>query len=228
MSWSTTKSKMQTAIEHLVRRLSGNVATTSEMKTIISDAIEAALIDFSSELGVRWKFLLQDLTATTTSGTRYVDLTAGVFRVLEETVRIEEWDDKLTEVPLDFFDSLDPGRDDPGRPYHYAIDHAAADQMRMVLYPIPDAAYTIAYRAQSMVDEGGLSTIPPWMQPAIQDKATVISLTNLGLPGEERFLASYNNRLKRAKDMMLPEGPLHVQRKVTYLQPEPIESRIRT
>ena len=224
--WSQTKAKIQTKIITLFRRLAGTSPTGNE-KTIISDAINEALQKACLDSGVsRWRFIQSDCTATTTSGTEYVDLDENVFNVISGTVRIEGDSANLYESELEALYSSDPGRESTGRPLYYAVDASSdAETIRLRLSPIPDDAYTLDFVAETLIDEDSVSSFPAWMHSMIIDLATSISLKRLALGDPEYYYAKYKEARADAKASQGTDGPQHVRR-VHTIYVGGLESRI--
>jgi len=213
--WSLTKAQMVDRIETLYKRISGEPIVSYYQKRIMDDAINAALQDVCLDYSVsRWRFLLSDATATCTAGTGYVDLTANIFKVVAGTVRIEAEDARLSEKDLEWLSGMDPDRSVSGTPCYYALDASAdPDQIRLQLYPTPDSAYTIAFTAETLVDQDATSSFPAWMHSALLDKSKENALRDLGLPNDSLiFERSYEKRLQNAKTANRPDGPECVQR----------------
>jgi hypothetical protein len=185
-------------------------------KKLISDAINAAMVDIITDYSVtRWQFNTSDYTVATTANTSYVDLTAAVFKVVTGTPRIEADDVTLQLVSLEQIRQMDPGDDQTGRPDYYAIDSSGtAGTIRLELWPIPDAAYTIDYTAEIIMDEDSTTTFPNWLHAALKDKSTENALRDLGLFGEAlQFKLSYEERLKHAKGSQGHDAPIAVPRR---------------
>lgn len=213
--WSLTKQEVTNRIETILRRLTGKETPTYQEKKTISDAFNAAIIDLCLDSSIsRWRFIQSDKTAATTNGTQYVDLDANIFNIVSGTVRIEAEDVNLHPAELEFIYSSDPGRDDNDQPVWYAIDSSDdPETIRMVFKPIPDAAYTVAFVAETIPDEDSISSFPSWTHACLKDKATENALRDLGLFNESiPFNRSYEKRKQDNKASQGLDTPRHIRR----------------
>lgn len=213
--WALTKNRIIDQIETILRRLTNKETPTYQERKTIEDAINAAIIDLCLDNSIsRWRFIQSDETATTTNGTQYADLDANIFNIVSGTVRIEDKDVNLYPAELEFIYSSDPGRDDTGQPVWYAIDSSDdPETIRMVFKPIPDAAYTVAFVAETIPDENSISSFPSWTHACLKDKATENALRDLGLFNESMpFKMSYEKRKNDNKSSQGLDTPRHIRR----------------
>ena len=224
--WSQTAAKIKVKIEVLARRLSG-VNLTYDERQIVSDAINEALQQICIDRGVsRWRFLQTADTEDTTASTAYVDLDENIFNVISGTVRIASEDKNLDVASLEYIYSTDPDQDEKGCPRYYAFDNSTdPETIRLIFKPSPDAAYTISFIAESIVDEDGVASFPAWIHGMLTDLSTSIALRRLGLGDPDYYKREYKERRQDAKASQGHDGPQYVNR-VNYLPPEyPLQSR---
>jgi hypothetical protein len=225
--WSLTKAEIQNNIETLVRRLSGQENLSYQERQSTSDAINAAMMDICLDYGIsRWRFMQSDVTATTTASTSYVDLDENVFNVISGTVRIESEDRTLSAWDLEAIYQADPEGDETGVPQRYALDSSGtANTMRMQFWPIPNAAYTVSFVAETIMDEDSVSSFPSWLHAALKDRATQLALRDLGFFQQSMiYAASYQERLKMAKASQGSDAPMAIRRVGTIIK-DNIQSR---
>lgn len=196
----------------LVRRLSGKEVITYLEHTAIDNAISAAIIDIQTDIGSpNWKFNRQSLTATVTSGTNYIDLPTNVTNVVSGTVILDSDDTIFSTTDLEGFKQLDD--EETGSPYIYCLDANGATNIRMYLYPIPDANDTIRYVAETVSNTDAATDIPTWMHALLKDKATENALRDLGFPVQwQPFAQSYNLRCKQYKEHQSDNTPSYIGR----------------
>lgn len=129
-------------------------------------------------------------------------------------MRIEAEDANLYPATLEFIYASDPGRDDNGQPIWYALDSSSdPETIRMVFKPIPDAAYTVAFVAESIPDEDSISSFPTWIHACLKDKATENALRDLGLfEASVPFHAAYERRKADNKASQGLDCPQHIRR----------------
>lgn len=225
--WSQTVAKVKTKIVALVRNLSGKSTINYEQRQIVSDAINEAMQDICLDRGVsRWRFLTSAVTADTTASTAYVDLTENVYNVVSGTVRIEAENVILLPASLEYIYQADPNRDYEGCPEYYAFDASDdAETMRLVFRPIPDAVYTVAFVAETIIDEDGISSFPAWMHGMLIDLATSIALRRLGLGDPDFYERKYKKRKQNAKASQGHDGPMYINRAGVIPYQDNLQSR---
>jgi len=227
--WALTKAEVVNGIEVILRRLSGRETPTYYEKRVIENAFNTAIVDICLDAGVsRWRFIQADETVDLTGGTRYADLDADIFNVISDTVRITSEDVNLYPNTLEFIYSTDPDGDEEGLPRWYALDSSTdPETIRMVFKPIPDAAYTVSFVAETIPDEDSISSLPSWMHGLLKDKATENALRDLGYANASiPFNLSYRQRKQDNKASQGMDTPQHIRR-VTNVRPsQGIESRI--
>ncbi len=198
-------------------RLTSKEILTFKEVHVVSDSINAAMVDICMDYGVsRWRFLQSDATAATVANQAYVNLTASIFNVISGTVRIESENQLLTIIDLESVYGQDPDADHTGLPEMYAFDSSAAgtpDTIRMLLWPIPDGVYTINFVAETIMDEDSVSSFPSYLHGALSDRSKELALRNLGHFGEAtHFGLSYEKRLAAAKTSQGSDAPMSIRR----------------
>lgn len=227
--WSLTKAEVISRIETVVRRLGGQETPTYSEKKLIEDAFNAAIVDMCIDRGIpRWRAVQSDYTASTTSGTSYVDLDANIFNIITGTVRIEGEDATLAEKSLEAIYSGDPGIESSGRPIYYALDASSdPETIRLRLWPQPDSSYTISFVGESIPDEDSIASLPSWMHGALKDKSTENALRDLGFLNESRaFAASYERRKHDAKASEGTDAPLYINRVGPHRHLQDVQDRM--
>ena len=225
--WSLTKAKMADRIETLYKKYTGGSVITYYERRCIDDAINAALQDVCLDYSVsRWRFLTEEVSATASSGVAYVDLTENIYNVISGTVRITSEDATLSEVSLEWLNGVDPDRSSSGAPSSYVLaSSGTAGQIRMLLYPTPDSAYTITFNSELLIDEDEATAFPPWMHACLLDKCKDNALRDLGYGNEAMiFERYYEKRLANAKAANESDGPQSVAR-VTVSTNRNLQSR---
>lgn len=226
--WALTKAEIIRDIEIIFRRLSGREAPTFGEKKVMENALNAAIIDICMDRGIsRWRFMQSACTASTTASTAYVDLTANIFNIISNTVRIEAENLILRPASLEFIYASDPDQDNEGTPQYYALDASSdPETIRMHFKPIPDAAYTIDFVGESIPDEDSVSSLPSWAHALLKDKATANALRDLGyIPESTIFEHSYSIRRADQKASQGYDGPIHIRKK-SWVVHRGLESRL--
>ena len=173
------------------------------------------MIDICMDYGIsRWRFLQAADTEDTTADTSYVDLDENIFNIISGTVRIASENATLAVWDLEAIYQVDPDANETGRPQMYALDSSGtAGIIRMQLWPIPDAVYTIAFVAEKIMDEDSVSSFPPWLHTALKDRSMQLALRDLGFFQEAVVYGlSYQERLKMAKDSQGTDVPMVIRR----------------
>jgi len=224
MSWSTTKAKMQQRIEGMVSRRTGESTLSYVEKLIVSDAINTAMVEICTQSGLGMNHpRFDDITATTTASTNYVDLSADVLSIVEGTVRIEAESTRLSSMSLSDFYAIDPGEDATGTPTLYCLSYSGTTP-RLFLRDTPDAVYTIAMTTKKIVDENSISSFPNWFHPMLKSLATATALGDLNLDPTLHY-GQYKKQLQDVKDTMGGDlGPRHIQRAYHRVHTRDLES----
>jgi len=224
--WTTTKRNMVNRIETLIKRLQDSDEVSYGERLVISDAINEAMIDMCMDYKVdHWRFLQTDATVATVADQGYVDLDSGVFNVVPGTVRIGN-DKVLLGTGLNQLFDADPELTVTGKPNTYFLDgSAAADQIRLALWPKPDAVYTMKFKAETIVEAEDISAFPNTLLGALSDKSREISLRNLGFDQNAlSFGRSYRDRLMNFKGNSGSNAPRNIQRRQN-VRSEQLQSR---
>lgn len=214
-AWTTTKENITNGIEVYVRRLTDQEKLSFLEKKVVSDSINEAMQAICIDYGIsRWRFRTSNQTVDTTAGQNYVDLTADVFNIVSGTVRIVAENSTLAPWDIEAIYSADPDGDQTGRPQMYALDSSGtANIIRLLLWPEPDAVFTISYTAELMVDEDNVSSFPPWMHTALKAKSFQLALEDLGMAEEGfAFERRYDTALAQNKASQGNDGPQAVRR----------------
>lgn len=226
--WVQTKAGIINHIETLVRRLTEQESLSYMEKIIVSDAINAAMIDICMDYGVsRWRWLQEDVTVDTVGSQAYVDVDADIFNIISGTVRITAEDWTLSPFDLEVIYSADPGADVVDKPRMYALDSSSdPETIRLQLWPTPNGVYTIAFVAEKIVDEDAVSSFPSYLHAGLQDKATEVALRNLGMAvAALPFERSYEKRKNMAKASQGNDTPRYVNRFGGFVPDNRIQSR---
>lgn len=116
-------------------------------------------LEISNEDGDR-VYAIDEETASITSGTSTVALSAGSIDVLDEQVVIYESggaEVPMSRIPRDDYLMI-PDKTQTGTPSQFWIDHSTINTPTMVLWPVSDGSYTIKYnRMRFMQDVDTLS-----------------------------------------------------------------------
>lgn len=213
--WNHTLAELKEHIENFYMDASDNDIVTYHEATIINDAINQALIDISLDFGLRrFSFLKEDTTVATVAGQAYVDLITNITGVESGTVIIASEDVTLDVMNLDYIKSVDPDLSETDVPRMYAFDKGTtADLFRLQLWPVPDSTYSISFVAKKVIDEDGVSEVPQWFHPALEDKSKAIALRNLRLYEDSAiFEMAYESRKQSAKIALETDAPIYIRR----------------
>lgn len=126
---------------------------------------------------------------------------SGMRRILRAYITIEGTDTPLTKFSQEDYDSI--LTKNPGNvPTHYYVDEPA---QKIILYPVPDAVYTITFRYETILDDMTNSTddfaLP---QPALDMIVKTLAFelaVPYGLPADR--LSIFGTRAIRAKSAYL-------------------------
>ena len=112
-------------------------------------------------------------------------------------------------------------------PRYYAFDSSSdPETIRLVLWPKPDAAETIRFEAETIIEEDSVDSFPSWMHAAVTDKAKENALRDLGFFNEAIVLgANYEKRLQQNKANQGGDSPMHIRRWKPFIRTN-LESRI--
>lgn len=223
-----TKAELQRNIEAMVSRRTNQSALTYIEKLIVSDAINAALVDISTQVGFdQLKPRLEDTTASLTASTNYVDLDDEVISIVDGTVRIEAKDTYLTKISLADFYALDPGENSTGIPTMYTLSYSDTTP-RLMVRDTPDSAYTVALTVKKISDENSVSDLPGWMHGLLSSRSICLAFEDLGLDyrmHEQRYKERLQNVRNTTRGHM---GPQHIRR-IHHINPiRDIESYKKT
>lgn len=207
-------------IRHEMETLFRNVAGRPELTANEADIVDAAIIDAFQEVLLEYgmeDFRFQEVSATvdTTSGTRYVDLDEYIYRVVPGSLRVSGQSTVLSLIDEQEIFALDPDLESTGLPQRYA--RAVSDDpnvMRLILYPIPDAAYTLNFTALKYPSDA-ITNFPIALCSAIKYKAKGLACMQLGIGQlKPQFDAAYENIITKVKDSYQAGTPKHVGRRV--------------
>ena len=178
--WSATLTSILNSIVALYRRATGNVNPTWQEKEIIKASINEALHRACMSASIEEaRFVEDDVELTTVSGQNYVDLSAGIFSILDGTLRIESYG-FLSPMSYERLIESDPDESLSGPPERYALtDSGSQGVYRVKLSPVPDGIYTIKLTVRSLVEEDGVDSIPHWLTGPLTDLATSIAMRRL-------------------------------------------------
>ncbi len=227
--WSLSVPDLRRRIERVYLRLTGQESVMAEDRLIITDGINRAIIDLSTDRGFdELKFIMSDTTVSTVANQNWVDLGSGVIGVISGTLRIKAERRLLTRIDLQMFTASDVEEIGNGTPGFYALDQgASAGLLRLRLRPTPNQVFTIDLKVQTIPDEDSISTIPGWMHHVLQSLATSIALEALGMPVEAiPFRESYERSVKNVREQQRGDsGPQHVQVRTVDVRGPDIQSR---
>ncbi len=227
--WSLSVPDLRRRIERIYLRLTGQESVMAEDRLIITDAINRAIIDLSTDRGFdELKFIMSDTTVSTVANQNWVDLGSGVIGVISGTLRIKAERRLLTRINLQMFTASDVEEISDGTPSFYALDQGASTGLlRLRLRPTPNQVFTIDLKVQTIPDEDSISTIPGWMHHVLQSLATSIALESLGMPVEARpFKISYEENIKNVREQQRGDsGPQHVQVQTVDVRGPDIQAR---
>lgn len=159
-------------------------------------------------------------TVDTVGSTATVAYPSGIRRFDNLWITVSGTDKQMTKMTFQEYDDL-TNKGVEGVPTHYVIDEAAAT---ITLHPVPDAIYTISYRAETILDDLTTATdniaLPqPALDFIVKELALELAIP-YGLPmdriqifapramqAKQAFIAHYNQELN-PKDTNQPVGVL--------------------
>lgn len=217
-------------METLYRNITGKDSFTAGEADIVYGSIVDAYQRVLREYGVAdFRFHIQDITVSTVTNQKYIDLPEYVFRVEHRSVRIP-----LESALLGIIDEVvifqnDPRDEIKGIPEAYAYKNSGDPNIiRLRLYPTPDAIYVIHLKVLQYPTDA-ITNFPTDLVSAIKNKAKSLSCLGLGLASyQPAFDREYEKDLAQIKDGYDNDGPKHASR--TFLGTTVsgnIQSRIR-
>ena len=215
MQTQITVNEIKTELEALYRNVTGRKSLTAVEVDIVNASIIDAYQEVLLEYGVEgFKFHQVSDTVATVSGTNYVDLDEYCFRVVPGTVRIAAQQVVLGLIDEQAIYLADPELTVTGVPHSYA--YAVSDDpniVRLILYPCPDAAYTIAFKALKYPTDA-LTNFPIAVSSAIKYKAKGLACMQLGVGQlKPQFDDAYERIMAKVKDSYQEDTPRHVGRR---------------
>ncbi len=207
---NTIRSEMET----LYRNITGKPSFTAGEADIVNSAIVDAYQKVITEYGVTdFRFHKQDVTATTTAGTNYVDLDEYIYRIVPGSVRIPAEHITLSLIDEVAIFQIDPNDEQTGPPRSYAYKNSTDPNIiRVRLWPTPDAAYSISLQVLQFPTDV-ITNFPTDLMSAIKNKAKALSCLGLGLAQYKLgFDSEYEQSIAQIKDGYEEDGPKHVQR----------------
>jgi hypothetical protein len=198
----------------LFRNITSNANPTFMERQIIENSVNEAIQQLAVERGVdAYHFLRTSITATTVALQEYVDLDTDITSIVSGTMRIKDEDIVLQSASLEWIRNVNYDDESDGLPSHYALKSSGdPDVIRLILYPIPDAVYTLDFDVEKMVAEDGTAEFPSWYVGAITDLATSIMIRRLGLGTGTLHYQAYINSLFNIIEQQQGDAPLRVQK----------------
>jgi hypothetical protein len=228
MAYSQTFAQIADTITVLFRNMTGKSNPTYLERGIIENAVNEALQQICMERGTAWNFLRTSTTLTTVADQAYVDLSSDVFNVVAGSVRLPEEETRLSWTTLEAIRNINPGNDETGQPFFYAfISSGTPDAMRLQLYPIPDAIFTIHLDVDTLVAEDASTSLPSWFVGAVTDLATAITQRRLGFGNPALYQANFENTLQNLRDVESGDGGITVTKTTPYYVPYQIQRRAK-
>ncbi len=228
--WQVTHNQIRSSIIALARRLGTKETLTYQERLDVDSAINMAMYEIIMDNGVdSWRFMEDDYTASLTSGTNYVDITAEIIRLIPGTVRIASANQMLSQSDSALQIALDINQSVTGLPQYY--DLAKSDDpetIRLILQPTPSDSVTLNFRAEKMVAENGATSFPAWLHPALLLKSKYNALRDLGM-GQygDVYDRDFERMMQKVRDSSEVEKPLAIPR-VRYVTTSNIQSRIQS
>jgi hypothetical protein len=214
-SWTTTFDQTVLDIIVLFRNITGRENVTHREKEMIERSVEEALQKIClRKYGTRLRFLEEDFTVDTVSGTATAEIGPDYLHIIQGSMTIDAEDVYLSEVGQRTMDVYHIGTEDTGKPRIYSLEPAASGPgyIGLKFYPIPDAAYTINGTISKIVSSEGFSEFPNYMLGAIMDMATYISMKRVGFGNPAGWKADAEASLDEIASQEGSDGPLHIDR----------------
>ena len=169
-------------------RRAGLTSSSSDFKDNAREYFNLASKDITGR--VRWSWMFQDASITTSNGTRTYSLASDV---LEPLSFRDETEDRSLQISsaLDT-DVLDPDEDESGEAQFVVLKNlnSSTGYWDVDIYPTPDSTNTISYRYYRFIpdlDVGGgdddtdlAPKCPAWVQPALIYGVAGLYLSELG------------------------------------------------
>jgi len=223
-----TTNDIKTELEILYKNVTGRPNLTAIETDIIYSSIVDAMQYVLLEYGVEtFKFQEQTIEVDTTSGTNYIDLDTYVYKVLAGTVRITAEDHILSVIDETQVYAVDPDLSETGLPDTYSfLNSGTLNVMRLLLYPTPDAVYTVTLNVLQY-PEDELTEFPSNLMSAIKNKTKELAVLGLGMPQlQSGFRNAYEDIIAKIKDGYNDNSPKHIGRTYLVSNTRSIEGRI--
>ena len=228
MPYSQTFAQIADTITVLFRNMTGKSNPTYLERGIIENSVNEALQQICMERGTAWNFLRTSATLTTVADQAYVDLASDVFNVVAGSVRLPAEETRLSWTTLEGIRNINPGNDETGQPFFYAfISSGDPDYMRLQLYPIPDAVFTIHLDVDTLVAEDTNTSLPSWFVGLITDLATSVAMRRLGFGNPTIYQGHFENTLQNLRDVESGDGAIMVTKTNPYYVPYQIQRRAK-
>ena len=222
-------SNFQNTIDDIVvlyRNATGRDNPSFREKQLMDRAVNEALQEISLfKYGQRVRFLEVNHEVATVSGTDTYSIkdstttsdTAELVSIISGTVTLLDDDAVLSEISREEMAQLRDADSSgtTGEPAYYAVTRDAtngADYLSIILYPVPDAVYTVGLRATKVISEDGVTEIPSVLQGALLDIATATAMRRIGFGNPSLYQGMAERTLANFSAVIDSDGPLHIPR----------------
>lgn len=202
-----------TQVETLYRNYTGRHPLSAAEGDCVYQAVADACQTVALEYGVRgFRFSEAEFQTVCTPNVGYVVLATNALNVIRHTVRIPGQRRLLTLLDEAEVMKSDPALQATGLPsVYWLMPGATSTETRMGLWPVPDQAYDLVYRATVLPDADS-SKFPPVIWRLVRLKAVSMALMALGAANAKLpFDAEYERMLAQVKDGYDVDGPRFVR-----------------
>lgn len=193
---------------------------TAHENEVINDSVSAAIIKVFSDYNLAdWRFNTVERTSTLSAGSNYIDITSEDYEVINvvfNTVSIVSPSINLNCVTKDQINNLDPGYTETGLPQLFAIerpngDGENANNVRMYIWPVADATYSIKYTLTVAYNNDIETKIPSFVSIPLKTKAIELACRWLGPYELVQFYSSlYQKDLEGYRTNENTNKPKHI------------------
>lgn len=128
---------------------------SSEHLVSARNSLNYLTLEIATEDGDR-VYAIDQETATTIAGTASYALASGSIDILDERV-IYNRTGETVSIPISRISQEDylmiPDKTTQGEPSQFYVDHSVLNTPTMVLWPVPDAVYTVTYQRMRFIQD---------------------------------------------------------------------------
>ena len=223
-----TVNDIQTEMEVLYRNITGKQSFTAGERDIVYSAIIESYLIVLNEYGLEdFKFENIDITTVTVASQSHIDLDKYIYKVVPGSVRIPATNTTMSIIDEVTIYQVDPDDSARGLPVSYSYKSSTDPNIiRLRLYPIPDAVYTIKMQVLKYPTDV-ITNFPVTLMNIIKLKAKALSCLGLGLAQVKvGFDVEYDKQIVNLRDGFDDDIPRHVTRTYLSYPYNSVESRL--